>query len=278
MSELPKVDFFVVGVAKCGTSSLFEYLTGHKDVFKPRIKEPGFFLDPSEENRIKYLANYEDNTAGLLAGDFSPQYCNGASSNTTAELIKAAYPNAKVILLTRNPIECAISNWRMKNTGAIKYSFEESVDEVKGNIVRRRCFFNQCLSAYSEHFDDRQILTFPIEELTINFEKTRDVLLNFLGLSKYDEVQKILQKNRTIYRNNRPSKPNVGLDCKRAFANAVREDATAYLESLGLPEDYWDISVGSPAWSSSEFKTKDLIENKTTSGGKGFFKRLLRLR
>jgi hypothetical protein len=36
-------DFFLVGAAKAGTTSLFEYLKRHEQVFMPAVKEPHFF-------------------------------------------------------------------------------------------------------------------------------------------------------------------------------------------------------------------------------------------
>ncbi|MCH9035408.1 MAG: sulfotransferase [Planctomycetes bacterium] len=38
-----KPDFFIVGAPKCGTTSLYEYLRQHPEVFMSRIKEPHFF-------------------------------------------------------------------------------------------------------------------------------------------------------------------------------------------------------------------------------------------
>ena len=38
-----KPDFFIVGALKCGTTSLYEYLRQHPEVFMSRIKEPHFF-------------------------------------------------------------------------------------------------------------------------------------------------------------------------------------------------------------------------------------------
>ena len=38
-----KPNFFIAGAAKCGTTSMFEYLRQHPDVFLPKVKEPYFF-------------------------------------------------------------------------------------------------------------------------------------------------------------------------------------------------------------------------------------------
>ena len=40
-------DFYIVGAAKCGTTALYEYLSGHPSVFMPKLKEPHFFAHDS---------------------------------------------------------------------------------------------------------------------------------------------------------------------------------------------------------------------------------------
>ena len=49
MKKLP--NFIIVGAAKCGTSSLHNYLNQHPDIFLPsyredgmKVKEPRFFI------------------------------------------------------------------------------------------------------------------------------------------------------------------------------------------------------------------------------------------
>ena len=36
-------DLFIIGAPKCGTTSIYEYLTGHPDVFMSAVKEPNYF-------------------------------------------------------------------------------------------------------------------------------------------------------------------------------------------------------------------------------------------
>ncbi len=36
-------NFLIVGAAKSGTTSLYEYLNQHPDIFLPEFKEPQFF-------------------------------------------------------------------------------------------------------------------------------------------------------------------------------------------------------------------------------------------
>ena len=38
-----KPDFYIIGFAKCGTTSLFEYLISHPNIHPPKGKEIDFF-------------------------------------------------------------------------------------------------------------------------------------------------------------------------------------------------------------------------------------------
>lgn len=57
-------NFLIVGAAKCGTSSVYQYLKQHREVFLPNRKEPNFFVgDPWHRNRVtaaEYAAMFAD--------------------------------------------------------------------------------------------------------------------------------------------------------------------------------------------------------------------------
>lgn len=36
-------NFFIIGAAKAGTSSIYMYLDQHPEIYFPEIKEPGYF-------------------------------------------------------------------------------------------------------------------------------------------------------------------------------------------------------------------------------------------
>ncbi len=40
---LVKPNFFIIGAPKAGTTSMWDLLRRHPDIFMPRLKEPAFF-------------------------------------------------------------------------------------------------------------------------------------------------------------------------------------------------------------------------------------------
>jgi len=113
----PKPDFFIVGAAKCGTTSLFNYLRAHPAVFMPANKEPNYFCGDLVAHwpdgstfRVGTLPEYEAlfSTAPphALTGEASVFYLY---SKVAIGQIMAHNVNAKIIAMLRNPIEAVRS-------------------------------------------------------------------------------------------------------------------------------------------------------------------------
>jgi len=99
-------DFFVVGAPKCGTTSMYEYLSQHPDVYFPAFKEPHFFgSDLVWRKRVipRYQALDEYLNAPECArlGDASVFYLYSARA---AEEIYARNQNARIVVMIRNPL------------------------------------------------------------------------------------------------------------------------------------------------------------------------------
>lgn len=137
-----KPTFFIIGERKCGTSSLFRYLTDHPHVLPGRLKEPQFFSKYSPEYIAENIQTYwsffpqktdeevvltwpeldkqgilyeekvffkRENETSFITGD--------ASANTFCEvdpaLLYQYLPEVKLILLFRDPVQRAFSHHRM---------------------------------------------------------------------------------------------------------------------------------------------------------------------
>jgi hypothetical protein len=103
-----KVDFFIVGAPKCGTTAMYSYLKSHPDVFFPERKEPHYFgsdLEFHDQPRItfdEYTALFSDAGLNQKLGDASVFYL---MSQRAAEEVKTYNPNAKIIVMLRNPVD-----------------------------------------------------------------------------------------------------------------------------------------------------------------------------
>ena len=105
--------FFLVGAPKCGTTSLHGYLGQHPGLFLCEPKEPHFFgevrlpimplLDQGE-----YLSLFDGATPPVVAGEASTGYLY---SKSAAAQIQAFEPEARIIILLRNPVDRAYSHY-----------------------------------------------------------------------------------------------------------------------------------------------------------------------
>lgn len=118
--ELVWPNFYVVGGQKCGTTSLWAYLKQHRDVFLPDVKEPHFFADvkrlrPSKASRFpndleSYQTLYRRGHGYPAIGDASPSYL---SDEDAPQLIHEVAPDARIIILLRDPVDRAFSHYLM---------------------------------------------------------------------------------------------------------------------------------------------------------------------
>jgi hypothetical protein len=103
-----KPNFFLLGAAKCGTTSMSRYLAEHPQVFFSRPKEPHYFsTDYYEHNRIwtedEYLRLFRRaNENHLAIGEGSVWYI---ASKTAASKIMEFNATAKFIVMVRSPLE-----------------------------------------------------------------------------------------------------------------------------------------------------------------------------
>ncbi len=131
--------FFIIGERKCGTSSLFRYLTSHPNICPGKLKEPNFFVHDKayiKANWNNYLENFpklgdrsiqldwpELNHEGVLFEeqvDFTvdqDMITGEASANTLVDVApeKLDYflPHCKLIVILREPVARTYSHYRM---------------------------------------------------------------------------------------------------------------------------------------------------------------------
>jgi hypothetical protein len=112
-------DFFIVGAQSSGTTSLYSYLKRHPQVFLPAFKEPHYFSQIATPpgvryvrihiaNRAAYLDLFADADASQMMGDASTSYLWEPHA---AERIYAVNPAAKIIIMMRDPIQRAHSQY-----------------------------------------------------------------------------------------------------------------------------------------------------------------------
>ncbi len=129
MSKYSLPNFILAGAMKSGTTSLYNYLKEHPQIYMPRIKEPKFFISSTLLKKEKlnnkllkrnatlnihklddYKSLYSNVNNEIAIGETSPQYL--FTYETTIPLIKKYLGDIKRILILRNPINRAYSAYK----------------------------------------------------------------------------------------------------------------------------------------------------------------------
>lgn len=131
--ECRRPNFFLIGAAKCGTTSVANYLDQHTDIFVSKPKEPNFFsfepgtkpscVGPADSEQLyelllKYSVTSPTDYEALFAragknhavGEASVRYLY--ESHTATRIAEYA-PGAKLIVILRNPIDRMHSHYHM---------------------------------------------------------------------------------------------------------------------------------------------------------------------
>ena len=171
-------DFFVLGVAKGGTTSLHHYLRQHPALFLPYEKELHFF-DAEEErfssgldSYLQYFSDAEDR----LTGDATPSYFRNVEE--AADRMQRLYGEAppRFLLLLRDPVERAYSHYLHNvSEGREPLSFEEALEAEQADPASKR-------EAWKGYFADG-VYADPLEQWFARVSRDRFLILRSEALA-----------------------------------------------------------------------------------------------
>lgn len=204
--------FVILGVQKAGTTSLYEYLIQHPQVLPPQKKEIHYF-DLNYQYGINWYRSFFPLKSDMekhekvskkraLTGEATPYYLFYPWS---AGRIFEQIPNAKLIVLLRNPIDRAYSHFRQeirRNTETLSFemAIESENERLKNerkkvmndeiyhsptlqdfSYISRGLYIDQ-LKAFGRYFSRQQMLILKSESFFEKPQSTYDRVLSFLDL------------------------------------------------------------------------------------------------
>ncbi len=199
--EAKKIDFLVIGAAKSATTTLYELIRKHPQIFIPAAKEVPFFSDDKvyAKGMDRYLRTYFGNAdTKKLWGTVTPHYMLGqedTSPQIVADRIRSELPNVKLIALLRDPVERAFSHYKMSlQLGYETRCFEDIVMEVlkcpdafRNKIKPDLDYifggeYGRILNYYFTLFPSKNILLLTTDELQMNSLETVRSIFSFLNI------------------------------------------------------------------------------------------------
>jgi hypothetical protein len=215
---MKKPNLFLVGAPKCGTTSLYYYLREHPEVYIPELKEPHFFAQELKNRNSKvvyapeqYRKLYQKAGVEKYRGDASVFYlysCEAAAN------IRFFCPEAKIIIMLRNPVDMMFSMFRfsLKHGAETVNDFSKALaleEKRKAGLQVPNSVFLEAMLYYRSIADfapqvERYMNLFPSEQIhiilyddfAVNRTKTNQGLMDFLGIS-YLQVDQNNHVNNT---------------------------------------------------------------------------------
>lgn len=158
-------NFLIIGAAKSGTTSLYEYLRQHPDIYMSPMKEPGYYRDGGAvRTREAYERLFDGVTSQKAIGEASPQYLNSA---TAPGRIAASLPGVRLIASLRNPADRAYSSYLGRLRGG---SERCGVDEAMrpDTYYFNTSLYHPRLSRYFAHFDRSRVRVIIFDDFVAN--------------------------------------------------------------------------------------------------------------
>ena len=217
-------NFIVIGVKRCGTTTLYEQLSEHPCIEKSSHDNLGFFNNNFELGinwyKSHFVTNLRKREIERKYGQFATYDVTSSyiQKKKTAENIFKTLPNVKLIIILRNPTDRAYSEYNQniidenesrEFIDLIKQEIKEiqnmeniefSSDKI--NLVKKGMYEKQ-ISPWLEIFDRKQILFITTEEFGEKTTETYDKIFRFLELPEY----KI--KNKEMHRKGAYKEMNV---------------------------------------------------------------------
>jgi len=205
-------DFFVIGAGRTGTTSLFHYLSQHPSISRSAYDELGYFdvnfhlglnwyrsLFPSVLTRFFS----KQKTKAFLTYDVTPSYVRRP---WVAKRIHNVFPNTKLIVVLRNPVDKSYSHYYQSAKYGEKRTFEQVVKQeindilewknklkddnyfatkVEGSILARG-FYAEQLPVWFDIFSKQQIMVIQSEKLASDTKEVMNDVFQFLELPKFE--------------------------------------------------------------------------------------------
>lgn len=192
-------NLFIIGAQRSGSTYLYKLLDDHPEVSMahPVRPEPKFFLSEQcvargrEYYEQTYFCDRKDGT--IYLGEKSTSYIE---SRESARRIKDVYSDARILVVLRDPVSRAYSNYRFSVAhGLEKMTFlqalraePERLDEAKFSTsvspfaYRKRGNYIDYIETYLEIFNSSQVRVLIFEEL-VNSPQEVQALYQWLGVT-----------------------------------------------------------------------------------------------
>jgi Sulfotransferase domain len=176
-------NFLIIGAMKAGTTSLYEYLREHPQVFMATPKELHFFVEGKnwQRGRAWYERKFEGARDAVAVGEASPDYTKHPIRPGVPERIVAWMPRVRLVYLLRHPVERARSHYLHDlASGRERRPIEQVLPGNSFYLDPSR--YAMQIEQYLRFFEREQLLLATSEDLRHRQAETLRGIYSFLGV------------------------------------------------------------------------------------------------
>ena len=194
-------NFMFIGAAKSATTTFFDMLKSHDQIFTPKFKEPHFFN--IDENYLKGIDWYKKTYFSSVNSEkvileFTPTYFY--FSECAERIFKSLGSDIKFVVILRNPVERAFSHYnhslrdghedfsfaealKLENSRLRRYKNEKNyLDLMRHSYISQGLYYKMFL-AYLKYFDLNNFLI-----INFNAEVVENIDITIKKLSDFFEI------------------------------------------------------------------------------------------
>lgn len=184
-----KPNLFIVGAAKAGTYTMHKVLNQHPEIYMSEIKETDFFSSFPSYDKIRkkdikeyihcFFKHVKDEA---YIGESSVSYL---PYKNCAAIIHAFNPDAKILIILRNPIRRAISYYKMLLRDKRASEPFDKIIKSREKIKTRGLYY-QDVKRYFDIFGRNNVKVIIFEDMIQNMDAVYKDICTFLDVSPYD--------------------------------------------------------------------------------------------
>ncbi len=220
-------DIFITGVMKGGTTILHDYICTHPEISAGVQKEIHYFSLHYDKGPDWYAQHFSSVPENIRTIDASPTYFDVTNTSLLPRLIRSYTKDPRVIVITRDPIERAISQFihlkvttnveALQNVDIDDFFSQDLADAYRQstsigfylNLVLGFSLYSRKYMTYRQEFDQRQLLALdnkllrqnPCEEMSkvFDFLNVEYVNNDLFGVVKYSNGSGVSKVSAETY-------------------------------------------------------------------------------
>jgi len=225
-----KPNFFIIGAARSGSTSLYLYLEQHPDIYFSDVKELNFFSNSKywEKGLGWYESRFKPQRRNIpRIGEASTSYTRAPFNLGVPKKIASYAPNAKLIYIVRNPIDRIISHYLHRvQVGQETRELSEIIQNLENEAFAWQGRYHYQIAQFLKYYNRDQICIISMDDLKQSPEALVRQIFQFLNVRESVEIE----KSGTVFNANKVTtkKSKLGITVLSFYRRNLQQKSLPY--------------------------------------------------